>query len=362
MPSVQGPVGVGADAPQLSTAADAPLLPEPMLPPQEDALAGLFRAMSALQSARTERAQTTVERTQAQREAAREANAKALREAQEAAERGGLLDFIAKDTGIIGVAAICTCQWALAAADVALHKSGVLENLRVDLGDAAVLATGRLDLLAADVVVRKLELGPDEARELLRDVGLGDHLPGLSDADVEPIAKEVIEVALLVMATTSSVLTAGSTAALVLAVAGAALSLGGSVVAKTRALGEESKWVGLGAQVTGALLTGGSGFVGGAAKAATHAKAAATITGATSQAVRGGETMVLAVNKSAAEHATLDAEVARADMKRLDRVIEEWIDLIKDQQSETRRTREQHTKLNQTIGDTHMIAATAMRG
>src|SRR5213075_3118176 len=102
-----------------------------------------------------------------------------------------------------GAIGLVTFNYAAVAADVALHKMGCVGNIKIDILDVGAAATGRLDVLAADVLLRKTELTPEEARNVLEQAGIPKNAPGLSDEDVKPVAKRLLMANLAILGITA---------------------------------------------------------------------------------------------------------------------------------------------------------------
>lgn len=305
----------------------------------QGSMAELYLAMSKMRDAMVGQANRQTDAAKAQRDAAAEAQQKALERAKEASEKGGFMDWIADGIGLGGAAGLVTFNYTLVAADLAVHKLGLLDELeldeKIDVVDVAAVATGRWDVLAADVILRKTELTPKEARDIVEKCGIPRDAPGISDDDIKPVAKKLLAANLLIASATATVLSCGTTGALCVAVAGMAISAAGTYVAQQNAVdkvfGEgSSKWIGLGMQIYGTAAACMSGFAGGAAIAPGNAARGAALAHGLTAGVRGTDQVVTAVHDHERDVANIDAEKARYQLARLDRVLDAIVDGMKE--------------------------------
>ncbi len=347
--SVRGPSGVGTTTPTSGggRSAGTSLLPgaePPTLGQLQGAMAGLYMIMSQLRDAQSAQSMARVDSAKLGREIAERQHEEAMKRAREAAEKGGLFDWLSKDIGLAGVVGLVTFNYALVAADITARKVDLVDNLKVDVIDVGAVATGRYDVLAADILLRKTELAPKEARELLEKCGLPKDAPGISDEDVRPIARKVLMANLFIVSCAATVLSAGTTTGVCIALAGLAISMAGSQVAEHKVLDGvfgkgSSKWIGLGLQIYGAAASGMSGLAKGAAIGA-GAKAAAAVSQGAVTSLRAADKMAIAVHEKERDDANVDAESARMQLARLERVIDQLIDAIKEVSECSRRTGE----------------------
>lgn len=298
----------------------------------------------------------------------------ATQEAIDAANDKSFFQSISDNIGIAGVVGLATFNYALVAADIALHESGVIDNLEidvVDVGAAGAAACGRWDVLIADVLVRKLELGPEEARELLEKVGIPKDAPGISDEDVKPVAEDLLRINLMVAGAAASVLSAGSMTALVVAMIGLAITYGGKLVAETELLdpmlGEgASKKVGLGMECAGIITSACAGFAGSGAgvlgSAATKAAKAAsyTINGGNA-ALNGADGVRQAFTQRKIDDAQITAEKARAALSRLEKLCEFIIDGMKETQQSYQRAQNSIQSAINAISETQLSLSSAIK-
>lgn len=350
---------------------EAALLPaaeRPALGAMQDAMALLYAVLMQQRDTDARVAKSQVEVAQGERKAALRDQQEALRRASEAAEKGGLFDWVSKDIGLAGAVGLVSFNYGLVAADVAAHKLGVFEHIeeKVDLVDVAAVATGRWEVVAAEAVLRKTDLAPEEARGLLERCGARTDVPGISDEDVEPIAKDLLLANLLVLSVGATVLSCGSTTGLCIALAGLALSYGGSEAAKAGTFdgvfGEgSSQWIGLGMQFGGAAITGAAGLASGPGLV-NGANTAAAVASGVSGTANGADKIVLAVHEHERATADIDAEQARYRLARLDRLIQTVIDGAKHASDSHRRAAETIQGVVQTANDTQLMLVRGVRG
>lgn len=361
---VRSPMGpAGSIAPSLLPHVEAPPLPQ-----LQDAMAQLYLVLSQLREAQATHGKMQIDGAKTERDIAARKEKEALERAKKAAEEGGFFDWIAKDLGLAGAVGLVTFNYPLIVADIFAHKLGLFDSVdeKVDFVDVAAVATGRWEVVAADVLLRKTDLAPHEVQEVFEKSGIPKDAPGVSKEDVDPIAKEAIMANLLIMSTAASVLTFGTTAALVVALLGMAISMGGSVIAKEKALdgvlGEgSSKWIGLGMQIYGTLASSMSGLAGGASTISNGARAAALAT-ATVAAMRGTDQVVTAVNERERDEANIDAAGARHRLGRLERLIEQITDAIKEVYDSHRKAAETLQGAIDTANKGDLVLSQAIKG
>ena len=337
---------------------DAPAGPRvPSLPPPvegvdkiQDALAMVCASLAAIESAQTATAKGSVATAKGRREAAEHQRQEALERARKEAEKGGLFHTIASDLGVVGVVGLATFSYTAVAADWAIHKSGLVRDMKIDAVDAAIALAGSPQVIVADLLLRKSELSPDAVKE-----ALGRSFPGITDKQAKPLVEKAMMVNLLVLGAATSIATAGSSTALVLAIIGVALSGSGALVQEL----DGPKALALGLQIGGAAFSIGSACTSLASSAAVNAGARALQSG--TMAARGADIVVGTVHQKAAEDAQLDAQEMRHELQKLARLIDTVIDGLK----ETHESKKQALEtVNQAI-DTHnqtLTMASAMRG
>jgi hypothetical protein len=351
-------------APALLAAAAEPTVPE-----VQNALAQLYEVIAQLREQQAKHGKSEVDVATAARDIEATRQKEALDRARAAAEEGGVFDWIAKDIGLAGAVGLVTFNYPLVAADIAAHELGLFEHVeeKIDLVDVAAVATGRWEVVAADVLVRKTDLAPADLRKLLEKCGVPSDAPSISKEDIEPIAKDVLLANLLVLSTAATVLSCGTTGALVVALLGVAISMGGAKLAEEKALDPllgdgTSKWVGLGMQIYGTAAACMSGFAGGAAiLPASGARGAAIAHGITAGA-RGGDQIVTAVNERARDEANIEAEGARHGVARLERLIEQITDAIEEVYDSHRKAAETLQGIIDVVNEKDLALTRAIKG
>jgi len=291
----------------------------------------------------------------------------ALQRAQDAAKKGGVFDWISDNLGLGGVAGLVTFNYAAVAASVAVHELGILKNMKIDVVDVGALATGRLDAVASDVILRKLDIAPEQARDIVAKCGIPKDAPGISDEDVKPVAKKVLMANLFIAGLTATALTGGSTAGILVAVAGVGISAGGSYVAENKALdgllGDgTSKWVGLGMEIYGTAASALAGFAPGPAVISNGAaRAVGGVVGGATGILDGSDQVVTTLHQRETDTAHIDEETARHRIAQLGRMMDEVIDTIQDAYDSRQKAHEIVMKAVETTNDTSVALATGMR-
>jgi hypothetical protein len=370
-----GAAGWPAPTGGVANAAGVPLLPATEAPTtgsMQDAMEALYSIMGQLRDAQANASRGRVNVKAQERDIAAREQAEALKRAREAAEKGGLFDWISKDIGLAGAVGLVTFNYALVAADVAAHKLDLVDNLKIDVVDVGALATGRYDVLAGDILLRKLDIAPKEARELLEKCGIPKDAPGISDEDVRPVAKKLVMANMWIASATATALSAGTTVGLCIALAGLAISTAGGEIAKAGTFDGlfgkgSSQWIGLGMQIYGAAATGMSGLANGtslhaAVKLGAAAKAGAAATQGTLVTARAADHAVIASNEKTRDDENIKAEQAKLMLLRLERVIDALIDGIKEASESSRKVGESLQGAIATLDQTHLALATGMKG
>jgi hypothetical protein len=348
------PLGPGGGPASVATSAVVTLLPPPLpLDRMQDVLSQLQAILSTSRTQSLTRSETSVRTNQASRREAEHARDEALERAREESESEGLFDWITKDIGLIGLVGLLTLNPALVVADLVAHKTGIVDNLRLDVVDVAVVAFGMPALLAADILLRKLECTPDCVRETLDELGLGSSVPGISDEDVQPIVDKALVINLLILSAAVTVATAGTTAALV--VGGLALGLSCGSLVSAWAGGPEELTLGL--AIGGAALSLGSGLASSAASTAARGAGAASARAALSPrladlklvssalsganaAIQGMDGVLSAVHTKNADEARDQATQARQTLTQLERLLDCILHGLKDAKDSAERTNE----------------------
>lgn len=365
VPAAARPVGPAMmDAPGTATVST---LPATQVDGMQDGLARLLACLSAMQSERSELAKHQVSLARSGQEIEQLRRQKELAAAERAArarDKGGVFGWIKKDIGVLGVVGLCTFNYGLVAADVALHKTGAVKDLKLDLADGfcASLAYLKPELLVADILLRKLDIAPHEIEQALDEIGLGRSVPGVSDEDVKPIVDKLVVLNMMIAGTAASILTAGSTTALVIALVGAAMSAGS--FASSELGGPEALTKGLALGGIAASLTGGIvGGVGAATNAGNAGRIAAAHAAASAvsgvNATVGGIDTILAGERQADVDAHLrTATEAKNELAKLQRLVDTLIDTLREGKETQKRMTEAVQSLLQTYDDSLMTAAT----
>jgi hypothetical protein len=340
------------------TAAVLPAATARNLDSTQDAMTMIYAVMAAMERSQTQRAQVDVDQAKLGRMLAIRERDEALARAREESEKGGFFKWLSKDLGLGGVVGLATFNYAVVAADLAAHKTGVVHNLKLDVVDAAAVAAQSPEVLAADVLLRKTDATPEAIRQKLDDMGIGSSAPGISDEDVKPIVGRAIQINLLVAGTAASILTAGSTGALVVAIVGAALSVSGTAVQMAGGSGD----LALGLQIAGAVCSMTAGFVPPqGAGAAAGAKIAARAAVAVTNGAKGADRLMTAVHEHAADNASIDAEAALHTLQKLGRLLDGLVDSVKEIHESHKRAADTVLGALQTHNET-LVAASCLRG
>ncbi len=355
------------------------LLPPAAAPSEneaKDALAELYRVLSASNNDEMRSARETIKQNDKLHVAARQehiaavAHARALAEEQKEAAKGPM-DWVTDDIGVMGVAGLCTFNYPLVIADVAVHKLGLVENLKIDAVDAAcafAMQYGHPELLVADLVVRHPEILPGELHDKIASVAsFGkslDAAPSLSDQDVKPYSKQILAANLVVASAAVTVCTLGAASPLATTLAIAAIACSVAAYAAENVdpvreqmedkLGKETTGhVVLGLQISSAVL----GLASGGFAIASAGKATAETTsraGTAMQWVKIGASVgkgTLEVEGAVRSYhvaelqrdidqAHVDMKAARYRMQSLERAVETVIDGLKDAHESGKRSLE----------------------
>ncbi len=294
----------------------------------QDGLSQMLALAMMMGDMQTNSAMTNVEAQQAQRDHMI-AEAKAAEErARQAAEEGGFFDKVVGNMGVASVIGLCTFNYELVAADMAAHAARSEKNAGFDGLDALAMTQGPATFLVAEM--RKSDVAPEAMR--------GDVGPKLcEDSDVAKYKKDTLVANLMIAGSVAAPLTGGaSTAMIALALAGAAISIAGSQVAKSDVFGASSKWVGLGAEIVGSICSMGAGMgaapTAGAVAAADAAKSAQALKAAESaktaaNAVKLGTSVLQGADQASMAFVEKDRNLAQVDVKRaqLDQAAQEML-------------------------------------
>ncbi len=351
-----------------------------------DAVTQLLTMSSRLSDQQMVTGKAQVQTAAAAREHASELRKEALaraveaaRKAREAQDNEGPFTFITDRLGVTGLIGLATFNWGLVAADMSAHEAGVAPNTgAIDLGAAvfggplAYLAVRGAEELApeglgqtaaaATLLGGPLGLALERAAAKLAPGELEklDHLASIKDDDVRVANKVALTIALAALATTSTVLTGGTSAPAIVALVGIGISTTTQIAAQTGVLqkiaGEKAAgYIALGGAITGAVLTlGTSGYsLFSAAKSTTAiAKtiraldAAQQITTGTHALVSGVRLLEAVDHQHDADLANVDAEAQRHALQRIEKMIDGILDDLREAKDSAQRSAE---TLHQTL-------------
>ncbi|MBX3259410.1 MAG: hypothetical protein KF782_06940 [Labilithrix sp.] len=372
-----------------ATAAHASLLPPPSAGALDvgDAVTRLLAVSSQLSEQQMRLGESQVAAGVAQRKIAAERRKEALDRAVEAAKKareagGGPLSFITDEVGLTGLLGVATFNWGLVAADVAAHRAELTGRSTNALDVGAALHGGPLLYLAAQGAKK---LAPEElgqrgvaAAVLGGPMGLAleraaekmipddfeqrlEELASVEDDDVRLANKIALVVAMAAVAATSAVLSGGTTAPAVVALVGIGVSTATQVAAETGALKEAfgekaATYVALGGAIAGASLTlGGSVWtVASATSAASDiakvdktlettlgaVESAKSVTEGVRTTVDGIRDLERAEHQRDADRANVDAEHQRHLLERIERVIDSILEDIHEAKESAQRAAE----------------------
>lgn len=352
-----------------------PAAPRPSDAQTTDALGELYKILSANNNQEMRSAAETIKQNEKFHAAARQEHIAAIERANKAAEEQkeaskGVMDWVTDDIGVMGVAGLCTFNYPLVIADVAVHKLGLLDNLKIDALDAAcvfAMQYGHPELLAADLLVRHPEILPGELHDKIASVAsFGKTLDGgptLTDQDVKPYSKQILAANLVVASAAVTVCTLGAASPLATTLAIAAIACSVAAYAAENVepvrdlmedkLGKETTGhVVLGLQISSAVLGIASGGVGIAAAA--KGSAATSNAGNAMKAIKVGanvgkgalevEGAVRGYRVAELQHdvdrARIDMKAARNRMQQLERAVEVVIDGLKETHESGKRSLE----------------------
>lgn len=371
----------------------APLLPSPN-EYSEDCMTALFQIFADANRQGSElaknKAETTFDRIAEQRAEQKAA----LEAALKAQEGGGIFDSI----GLGGLVGLVSANPILVVADMAMHMSRLTPKFLKDFENdnkgtialaakmyCAVGTMGAVSSAALAVGGLVIQETAILGKDVSDWVGTGMLVVGggcgaavvCSDKDsavadtVRDVEKETqeynqwIAVAGMAVAGAAAIVGSfGSATGLVVAV-GIALSLGGFAVAKTECFGEEaSRWIGLGMTVAGGVVSG-VGAIGMAGQATSTALAeAARVAGSVGNALDGAakvrqglETLESAAIQRDVERANIEAKEHLFATQRLQRMVEDIIDSVRDLKDSYRRVSGIVNETVETQSNAQLIAA-----
>ena len=420
--SATAPAAVGPLPPAGVAAPSAPATPNDLLPEPgvaaEDALVSLYKLLSDANRADTATALGESSARQAEKQRRMDEYKAAVEQAKKAQEEEkGFFDSI----GVAGLAGIAIGNPWLVIADMSMHMARLtpdfLRDFEAEHMDSIEMAAKAYAAFGnAEVLLRGINAGPEclaaamalggllvQETELLGEdasdwVGRGMFVAGsgltghatpaavASVADKEgAVADEVrhveretreytkwIAIAGMALAAAGAIVASAGTATLPVVAVGVALSAGGFAVMETKCFGDElSGWIGAGMMVTGAVLTGvgASNALAVASKAASAKDLAAkallaggtTLTSA-AEAREGLEQIQAAGTQRAVDRANEDATRAQQATKRLERMIEEIVDTVRDLKDGFRRAASTVQQTLELHSQTQVTAAAGIRG
>ena len=373
---------VGSPAP---AAATSTLLPPPPAADVDvgDAVTKLLEMSSQLSEQQMQLGRSQAEVADGQRSLAAERRKEAFARAVEAARKareaqedaGGLFSFVTDNIGLTGLVGLATFNIGLVAADITAHKTELAGDTTNFLDVGAAVFGGPLAYLASQGVKNLAPegLGQTSVAAALLGGPMGyalerglekmvpddfeksvEKLMTVKDDDVRMANKVALTIAMAAVAATCTVLSGGTSAPAVVALVGIGISTGTQVAAQTGALedvlGEKAAmYVALGGAITGAALTlGGSVW---SAIAPVHAatklgSVARVVSGAqsvlegTSSVVAGLSQLEHAKYQRAADMANTDAEAQRHVLQRIERVINDILEDLKEAKESAQRATE----------------------
>lgn len=324
-----------------------------------DNVAAVLSLACRRRDAKVSSAETKVAENHEREQQAFEDMQRALEQARKEAASGGMFEWLSEDTSVVGFAGLVTFTWPVYAADLAVHKSGLVHNeAKLDLADAgAYLACGPMGLAASYVIrnhgdelaaplVAELERGAlapsgtsaklHAAGDVLRQNPLGQGRAEITDRDVKPMVKDVIMVELIAAGAVAAPFTGGSTLVVTGAIVAAALSAAAYVVERTRAFGNASGDVAMGLSIGGAAAGLTAGVAGALAKqaATTAAKQAAergarlavSVNSATHASLTSTDTIIRGHHGARALDLSADAEEIGASIRRSQRITQQLVE------------------------------------
>ncbi len=249
-------------------------------------------------------------------------------------------------------------QALVALGGLVIQESGVFGEDASELAGSAMLASsgsgfaGRANAVA--IVADKDSATADKIRE--------------AEKETQDYTKWVALVGMAVAAAGAIVSTAGTASVVVVGI-GIALSASGFVVSETQCIGKEwSNWVGLGLSVAGAVTSGVGAATAASAATKTATEVARVLAGSgqalegVAQMRQGAEQIRSAATQKVVEDANTDAQAARFSAQRLERLIEDILDEVREAKDSFRRIA---TTINETMeiqNRTQLIAIAGMRG
>jgi hypothetical protein len=370
----------GAPAPVVSApppTASGVLLPAPV-DASEDGIAALSTLFAQANRTDSNAARADVERRFREMHRHREEQRAALEAAKKAAEGRGLFDGV----GIVGIVGLARGSPVVVLADVAMHVSRTTPEFVRDLErqEATELATkvvaaayGNAAAAAGLALERTQLFGPDSCLGTLmiaagspygaaavfadKDSELADGIRTV-EKDTEAYNQWIAAAGMAVAGAATIVATFGTATAVVVAI-GLALSAAGCVVSNTKVadgvLGRDgARFTGAGLMLAGAVTSGvGAGNVAGSAKVVETTANAVTGAAKTRQGLGTIGHAAAARDRGRAE---ASARGAQQSAERLQRIIEDLIEEMRDLKESHGRVRETLQETMETMAATRLVA------
>lgn len=239
----------------------------------------------------------------------------------------------------------------IALGGLVVQESGVLGKDASDYAGAAMLTysggTSPSHSNAIAVVANKDSATADKIRQ--------------AEKDTRDYTKWIALAGMAVAAAGAVVATAGTASVVVVGI-GIALSASGFLVSETRCFGDKaSMWIGSGLGLAGAVMTG-AGAAGAASTAARVMTGAGKAVEGVAEMRAGGDRIRVAATEHAVGEANVDAQAHRFEARRLEQLIEEIIESVRDAKDSAQRVMSTLSETMDTQNQTRLIAVNALRG
>ncbi len=302
-----------------------------------------------------------------------------ISKASDDAKKGGFMDDLTNNSGVLGAVGLITFCPELVAADLILHASGISDKLdgEDNLVIAAAMTGGGAALVAGGGAIAARKSGVvDGAADTMGLDGVGDFIredhTGLTDEKVRPAMQYLWAADLAVVSLAVTGATFGSGAPLTLAIIAVALSGAAMAVQKTKCMdgvtgeGSSEYWaIGLQAgSLAFSLGSAGAGILAPATSVAagtTTAKTVATSLEAGTDVAKGSDQIQRSVNQHDADLHTISAKKAEMEAARHQRIVDMVIDGIKESKKSNEAAMQSLQGAIETKDQTAMTVG-AMRG
>lgn len=415
IPGMSGASTVGAQQPGLSpsttNAAHVDLLPSAKSVPL-DAMSALYKLMADSNQDQSKQAKETIVQRTNERKRKMEEYEAALEAARKASEKHGFLDSI----GLGGLAGMAVGSPVLVLADISMHMARMtpeaLANFEKDhAGEIETAAKLYAAMVNAAALKQGFFANPEALRAaaalgglLVKETGVagkesdwagtgmllyGSAGTGATQAaatsiaatkhgavaddirtaekETEPYTKWAALAGMAVAAAGACVASFG-TATMVVVAIGVALSASGFTVSETGclddALGKDAaRWVSLGMMVAGAVTTGAgaAAAAGNAVEAAKAMELGGHAVDAASKMRQGTEQIRDAAAEKDVWNAQANAKTSMNQARRLQRLIEDVIDTVRDLKDNSRKVSATINQIQDTQAQTQLISATGVR-